>query len=398
MVNEIEIFSTSSDLKSFCQRARKEKSIALDTEFERERTYKPILQLVQVATRQEAVLIDPLLLEDLTPLWKLVADPTIEVILHAASQDLEIFYDKTHTLPHNLFDTQVAAALLGMGEQPGYADLLRRVLDVGVKKQERVTDWGKRPLREAQIQYALNDVVYLHALRDELSTRLQKIGRLGWLAEELAHYEEIGEYELDLRRLWLRVSRHRSLDGRGLAVLRELADWRERSAAHRNVPRNRVVADDVLIDLSRRQPKLVEDLHLLRRLHSREISRSGEEIIEAVRKGTEVPKAEWPKLPAIREDDQDIQLTADLLSVFLRKITRKVSIATSYVATKKDLVRFIERLRGDDDTVNDLPLMKGWRYELAGRHLLRMLDGQVSLSVEPESRHVRVVESQRKGS
>ncbi len=394
MVHEIEILTELRDLKSFCQRARAKKSIALDTEFERERTYKPILQLVQVATREEAVLIDPLILEDLTPLWKLVSDPAIETILHAASQDLEIFYDKTRTLPHGIFDTQVAAALLGMGEQPGYADLLRRVLDVRVKKQERVTDWSQRPLRDAQMQYALNDVIYLHDLRDELSARLKKKGRLRWLAQELEHFEELGEYEVDYRRLWRRVSRHRSLDGKGLAVLRELADWREHSAARRNIPRNRVVTDDVLIDLSRRKPNTVEELHVLRRLHSREIQRSGEEILEAVQRGLGIPQSDWPKLPSIREDDPDILLTADLLSVFLRRITRRASIATSYVATKKDLVRFIERVKDDEDSANHLPLMKGWRYELAGQHLLRMLEGKVSLSVKAKNRHVQVVEAE----
>jgi ribonuclease D len=321
-----------------------------------------------------------------------VADPAIETILHAASQDLEIFYDKTRTLPHGIFDTQVAAALLGMGEQPGYADLLRRVLDVRVKKQERVTDWSQRPLREAQIQYALNDVIYLHDLRDQLSTRLKRKGRLRWLAQELAHFEELEEYEIDHRRLWRRVSRHRSLDGKGLAVLRELADWRERSAARRNVPRNRVVTDDVLIDLSRRKPKAVEELQVLRRLHSREIQRSGEEILQAVQRGLKTPRTDWPKLPSIREDDPDILLTADLLSVFLRGITRKASIATSYVATKKDLVRFIERVKDGEDSADHLPLMKGWRYELAGRHLLAMLEGKVSLSVKAKNRHVQVME------
>ena len=241
--SSINILTRADELVEFCSRVRKHGSLALDTEFERERTYKPILQLVQAATPDEAVIVDPLELRDLTPLWQLVADPKIETILHAASQDLEIYWEQAHELPRNLFDTQVAGALLGMGEQPGYADLLRRVLDVRLKKHERVTDWGRRPLSEGQLRYALDDVAYLHELRDELTRDLEELGRRDWLDEELSYYEDIETFEVDKTRLWMRVSRHRSLRARGLAILRELAAWREDKARTRNIPRGRVIQD-----------------------------------------------------------------------------------------------------------------------------------------------------------
>jgi len=266
----MQILTRIGDLEAFCHRAREHGSLALDTEFERERTYKPILQLLQAATPEEAVIVDPLALEDLTPLWELVADPEVETILHAAGQDLEIYYDKTRQLPRNLFDTQVAAALVGMGEQPGYADLLRRILKIRLQKHERVTDWGRRPLSDAQLKYALEDVLHLHDLRNYLHTDLEKRGRLTWLSEELSHYESIDNYEVDRRRLWLRVSRHRSLDRRGLAVLRELADWRERTAQRRNIPRQRVVKDEMLVELARRQPKEPDDMRALRHAPQRD--------------------------------------------------------------------------------------------------------------------------------
>jgi len=387
----MEILTRAGDLSSFCRRVRAAGTLALDTEFERERTYKPILQLVQAATRDEAVIIDPLALPDLDPLWELVADPEVETILHAAGQDMEIFYDKTRTVPRSLFDTQVAGALLGMGEQPGYADLLRRVLDVTLKKHERITDWGRRPLSEAQLNYALDDVVYLHRLRDILAERLEERGRLPWLAEELAHYERVDNYELDHRRLWLRVSRHRSLDRRGLAVLRELADWRERTAARRNIPRNRVVQDEMLVEIARRQPKRPDDLKALRRLHPKEIARSGEEIVAMVAEGLAVPKEDLPVLPRIPEEDPELNVTADLLAVLLRHVARQASIATSYLATKKDLVRLIQHQRNGND-VEPPRILTGWRHDLAGRTLVRLLEGELCLRVDPRSKRVRIEE------
>ena len=422
MAQDISILTRIGDLEAFCRRARAHGSVAIDTEFERERTYKPILQLVQAATVDEAVAIDPLALDDLSPLWDLIADEEIETIFHAAGQDLEIFYDKTHRLPHHLFDTQVAAALLGMGEQPGYGDLVRRVLDIRLKKKERITDWGQRPLKPSQLRYALDDVRYLHPLRDKLAARLKEQGRLEWLREELAYYETIENYELDHRRLWLRVSRHRSLDRQGLAILRELADWRERTAARRNLPRNRVVTDEMLVEIARRRPHHPNELSALRRLHPREIARSGSEIVEAVQIGLQTPRENWPTLPAIPEDDPELNVTADLLAVLLRKLTREARIATSHVATKKELVRLVRYVRDEhaagrkvepwqsphesssggeqqkEETRSAMPddhrlkILTGWRWELAGRCLVRLLSGETTLSIDPKALRVELHE------
>lgn len=387
---QIRILTRIGDLEAFCRRAREQGSLALDTEFERERTYKPILQLVQIAVPEEAVIVDPLALEDLTPLWDLVADPEVETILHAAGQDLEIFYDKTRRLPQNLFDTQVAAALLGMGEQPGYADLLRRVLKVRLKKHERVTDWGRRPLSDAQLRYALEDVLYLHEIRDHLHAELERRGRVAWLAEELSHYGTREQYEVDHRSLWMRVSRHRSLDRRGLAVLRELADWRERTAARRNIPRGRVLKDELLVELSRRQPKVPDDMRALRRMHPREIEKSGEEICEAVELALALPEEERPTLPPIPEEDPELGVTADLLAVMMRRLAREASIATSYLGTKKEIARLIHRVRDGREHEGELRLLQGWRYELAGEKLVQLLRGEIALSVDPSHYHVKL--------
>jgi ribonuclease D len=378
----MEVLTRPDQLAAFIEQARKADSVALDMEFERERTYRPILQLVQLATRDRAVVVDPLEIEDLGPLWDLVADPAVRILFHAGRQDLEIFWHESGgRLPTNLVDTQIAAALLGMGEQVGYADLVRRVLDVHLKKGERTTDWGRRPLSEAQLKYALDDVLYLHQVGDVLFGMLEDRERMQWLEEEMAFYSERGTWERSADELWLRISRHRSLSGKNLAVLRELAVWREETASRRNIPRNRVVADDVLIDLAKRLPKNTEDLGALRRLHPREIERSGDALLGAVRAGLECPKEDWPRLPKMREDDADLNLAIDLLTTFVKIRGREIQIATSYLGNKKDVTAFAYAHKANRDR-STLALGHGWRYELVGRDVERILEGQLDFAIE----------------
>lgn len=379
----IETLQTPEELRAFCELARPDEPLALDMEFERERTYRPILQLVQAATRSRAVLIDPLAIADLGPLWDLIADPAIEIILHAGMQDLEIAYHESGgKLPQRIFDTQIAAALIGLGEQPGYGDLVRRTLGVHLKKGERTTDWSRRPLTEAQMRYALDDVVYLHGVYDALVEQLEERGRLSWLDEELAFHVQRETYEKDPRAQWLRVSRHRSLSQRGLAVLRELAAWREHTAERRNVPRLRVVADDVLIDLAKRQPSTVDDLRQLRRLHPKEIERGAQEILDAVARGLACPEEDLPRLPKIREDDPELNITVDLLATFVKYRAREVKIAPSYLGNKKAIAAFAAAHQAGRPR-EESQLGRGWRYELVGRDVEAFLEGRLALSVVP---------------
>ena len=272
-------------------------AFALDMEFERERSYWPKLQLVQVAVPNLVAAIDPLALEDLSPLYDLIADPAIEKITHAGRQDAEIFFLKTGKAPAGIYDTQIAAALVGLGEQVGYAMLVQRLLGVRVIKHERVTDWGRRPLSEAQLEYALNDVRHLLQIRDALNADLRELGRETWFREETAFYSDPDLYRHDPDRLYMKVSRWRSLDRRGLGVLRELVGWREEDGRRRDLPRQRVVPDDVMIELASRRPKRVSDLSPLRRLHPKEIERGGDAIVAAVGRGLALPEAQLPNPP-----------------------------------------------------------------------------------------------------
>ena len=382
----------SEQLVAFCQKSVALGPLAIDMEFERERTYRAILQLVQIATPNEQALVDPLAITDLSPLWDRLADPQHLTLFHAGGQDMEIMFDRSGgRTPRHVFDTQIAAALLGMGEQPGYADLARRVLDVKLKKGERTTDWGKRPLSPGQLEYAIDDVRHLHALHASLWKRLQGQERAEWLGEELSFYEQVSTYRRDPRTLWLRVSRHRSLDRRSLAILRELAIWREEAASRRDIPRNRVAADDVLVDLTRRKPQKPEDLAALRRLHPKEIERSAEALLAAVRRGMQCPDAELPRLPELREDDSDLNLIADLMAVFVKYKAREAKIAASYLGTKKDIIDLAYAVGEGEVDEAEIRLLQGWRRRLVGDDLLQLLAGQLTLAADPADHRLRVV-------
>lgn len=379
----MEILTRTEEIAAFCAEATAVGLVGIDMEFERERTYRPILQLVQAATRERAVLIDPLAGADLTSLWTMIADPAVQKILHAGMQDMEIAHiESGRMLPQSLFDTQIAAALVGMGEQPGYADVVRRLAGVQLKKGERTTDWGRRPLTEAQCTYALDDVLYLHEVHDQLVEKLHEMGRMTWLREEVAFYGQADHYAKDADELWLRVSRHRSLKGRALAILRELALWREETAERRNIPRLRVVADDVLVDLARRVPTSIEDLEQLRRLHHREIERGGDEILAAVARGRDLPEDQWPRLPKVIDDDPELSVTVDLLATFVKYRAREMSIAPSYLGNRKEITAFAHAHRTGKPREGH-SLAHGWRYELVGRDLEEFLDGKLALSVVP---------------
>ena len=386
------LITTAEALARCAEDLRAHGSFGLDMEFQRERTYRPRLQLVQVALPGQPILIDPLALTDLDPLWQLVSDPSVEKILHAGSQDMEIVYARSGLIPRNVFDTQIAAALVGLGDQVGYGNLLAKMLNKRLKKGETVTDWSLRPLTQAQVDYALDDVRFLHDLRDRLHAKLDSFGRGSWLAEELSHYEERGTYEKDPQTLWRRIARMRSLDRRGLALLRELAIWREEEAVRRDEPRGRIVPDETLVEIARRSPKKPEDMKPLRTLHPRELARSGVAIVEAVRRGLGAPENTWPEVPAPSrpEDDREV-ITVDLLEVVLRARALEKQIAPSYLGTRADLHALIQACRAGHDPDEPTHLLSGWRRELVGEDLVSFLEGRAALTVDAASGHVHVL-------
>jgi ribonuclease D len=397
----VTLIDTKRELERTVSLLRGHGSFGLDMEFQRERTFRPRLQLVQVSLPDEPLLIDPLALPDLDPLWELVADPSIEKIVHAGAQDMEIVFVRSGLLPKNVFDTQIAAALLGLGDQIGYANLIARMLHKRLKKGETVTDWAMRPLTPGQLEYALDDVRYLHELRGRLWDRLTELGRAEWLREEVEHYEHRGTYERDPETLWTRISRMRSLDRRGLTILRELAIWREEEAARRDEPRGRIVADETLVEIARRAPRRPEEMKPLRTLHPRELARSGPGLVAAVARGLARPEEEWPKLEPVHAEDERFSITVDLLEVVLRARALEFEIAPSYLGTRADIAELIHatletrngRPGRGRDADGDPNLLLGWRRTLIGDELVAFLQGHASLKIDEATGFVHVIKA-----
>lgn len=378
------LVASSDDLAAFVARARGAAALAVDAEFMRERTYHARLCLLQLATRDEAVAVDPFAVDDLGPLAPLMSDPRITKVFHAGTQDIEILYRVFGAPPAPVFDTQVAATLAGFGSQVSYQDLVSAVLGVHLEKNQRYTDWSVRPLSDEQVAYALDDVRYLPALYEELRARLESAGRLAWLAEEFERMADPATYEVDPNEQFRRVKRASSLKGQQLAVLREVAAWRELEARRRDVPRRWLATDETLVEIARRAPRSHDDLARIRGISEQTVRRHGPDILAAVARGLALPRHEWPSLPV--RDRRDIRPeVVDLMAALVRLRARQHGVAPTSLATRDDLEAFAE---GDPES----PLAGGWRHTMVGAELEGLLKGDVLLGIE--NGEVKVVAAQ----
>lgn len=381
----INTITRTEDLAAFCAEARTRPYVTVDTEFLRERTYYSKLCLVQLALppastpKQKggpAVLVDPLAEGlSLEPLYELFRHPGTVKVFHAARQDLEIFFLDSGFFPEPLFDTQVAAMVCGFGEQVGYETLVRRVAKVGLDKTSRFTDWSHRPLSPAQMEYALADVTHLRIIYETLSAELTKSGRQNWLAEEIAVLEDPETYVTRPEDAWQRI-RTRTNSPRFMAVLRELARFREAYAQERDVPRSRVFKDDALIELASTKPGTEAELSrsrlLLRDARRGDIAAG---ILEAVRIGISVPQNELPKVPGSEPARQGNSALGDLLRVLLKAKAEAVGVAPKLIASTSDL----DAIAGG---ARDIPALSGWRAEVFGNDALRLARGEIALSAK----------------
>jgi len=376
----MKIITTTEALQEFCNEAAKRPYVTVDTEFLRERTYYSKLCLVQLAYKdegsQDAVLVDPLVKGlSLEPLYELFKDVGVVKVFHAARQDLEIFFVDAGLIPTPLFDTQVAAMVCGFGDQVGYETLVRKIAQSSLDKSSRFTDWSRRPLSDAQQKYALADVTHLRDIYEFLSEKLDKSGRKKWVAEEMAVLNDPATYQVDPEEAWKRV-KTRTNSGRFLAVVRELARFRETYAQSNNVPRNRVFKDDALVELASTKPQNEKDLSrsrlLLREARKGSIA---DGIMEAVKAGLNVPNDALPKPDRSREKLQVNPAIADMLRVLLKAKAEQEGVAQKLIASSQDLDVLAAGGR-------DIPALKGWRGEVFGKSAIELCEGRVGLAVD----------------
>ena len=372
--------TTTDDLAAFCTAAAAHDYVTVDTEFLRERTYYSKLCLVQLAMPgtddSNAVLLDPL--SDgisLEPLYDLFRDTSVVKVFHAARQDLEIFYVDAEVFPEPLFDTQVAAMVCGFGDQVGYETLVRKIANEGVDKTSRFTDWSRRPLTDAQKTYALADVTHLRQIYEFLRDKLAQTGRSAWVTEELEVLTHHSTYVTAPHDAWKRV-KTRTNSPKFLAIVRELAAFRETYAQERNVPRNRVYKDDALVELASLKPKNGEELSRARLL-LREARKGAiaDGILSAIAKGGACKPEDMPKPDRSREKLQVNPALADLLRVLLKAKTEATGVAAKLIASAADLDGLSAGLR-------DVQALKGWRRDVFGEDALRLCDGQIALTVK----------------
>lgn len=378
-------------LSELCEQLRDSPRLALDTEFVGEETFVPKLELIQVATEHTAAIIDfPAVLSGgaLDEFWAIVCDKRVQKVVHAGRQDLDLFAVHAGQIPKPFFDTQIAAAMVGFGPQVAYANLVQRVHGKRLDKAHTFTNWSARPLSHDQLAYALEDVTFLLAIHDHLHGRLSKLGRLQWADEEFSRLEgAVSETRREPQERYQRIRGWDQLKPKSAVVLRELAAWREGEAKRRNVPRSRVVRDEVLIQLARQPPRQQNELRNVRGLHASEIDRNGESMFATIHGALALPPSAWPVLTKERKPEPEANGFVELLQAIVKARALEEEIAPTLLATTADLQELVEAKT--NRSALDLPLLRGWRRILVGELLLDALDGKVAFTIDQQTRTIR---------
>jgi len=377
MSTPCDIITDSVSLAQLCGQLRRNTWLALDTEFIRERTYYPRLCLIQVATPTIVACVDPLAELDLQPLLDVLYDPTITKVLHAAQQDLEIFFHLRDAVPRPVFDTQIAATVLGQGDQVAYAALAQNLLGVSLDKSQVRTDWSRRPLSPEQLSYATDDVRYLCEIYRVQQDQLRARQRLDWLTEDFDQLCDPAQYRPAPERAWQRIKGHGKLKPAQLIVLQTLAAWRERKAMQTDKPRRWLCDDNLLLDLARLQPKNQAGLEKLRGLSDKLRQRHGPTLLELIATARRTPHEQWPRLPQAKPLSLQQEAVLDALAGLIKHCAAEHDISPNSLAGRRDLEHV---LRG-----GDAPLLHGWRKALAGERIQTFLNGQLSLTASLKS-------------
>ena len=373
----MELVTSSSELAAICERLALHPYVTVDTEFLRESTFWPQLCVVQMAGPDEAVIIDALAEGlDLSPLYALMQNERVAKVFHAARQDVEIFWNLAKTIPSPMFDTQVAAMVLGYGDSISYDQLVQRITGHAIDKSSRFTDWSRRPLSLAQLTYAVSDVTHLRQVYLKLNEDLEKRGRIGWVSEEMKILTSPTTYRQEPENAWRRL-KARVKKPRELAVLIEVAAWREREAQSRDVPRSRVIKDDAITELAQQQPKTPDALSHMRSLPKGfERSKSGEAILGAIKTALARDPATIPPILRDKPLSNGASATVELLKVLLRLVSEQHGVAAKVVATVDDL----QKIAAGDEP--DVPALAGWRRAMFGEQALKLKRGELALAFD----------------
>jgi len=377
----VNIIRDTDGLRAFCDAARAHDFLCIDTEFMRESTFFSILCLVQVATASDEAIIDPLAKDiDLTPLKDLLLDENITKVLHAARQDMEIFYRICGAVPGPIFDTQIAGMAIGLGDSAGYSALVKDRLEINLDKGARFTDWSRRPLSEKQLSYALADVTHLRDLYPGVLTELEEKGRLNWVMEEMSQHMDESLYTFEPEEAWQRL-KLRGNKKHYLAALKAAAAWRERTAIKKDVPRRRVLKDDAMYDLAQQRPRSIEALAKLRSIpRGFEKSSTARGLVDSLSAAIENADDYAPPAPKVKHMPPALGPRIEMLKTLLRLRTEVEGIATRLVANARD----IEQLAAFGEAA-DIDALKGWRREIFGADALDMLRGKIALRLEGEN-------------
>lgn len=369
------LIDTDQQFVAFLERCKKSPYIAIDTEFLREKTYYPKLCLLQMGIENEIAIADPFKIRNLAALSDVLVDPSIVKIFHACSQDVEILYHETGVVPSPIFDTQIAAAVLGKTQQASYSSLVSQYCDVNLPKKDSFTDWSQRPLSDSQIHYAADDVKYLPQIYYEMLAQLKKKNRLSWLEETFADLSKKEKYEIDPRVRYKKLKRVNQLNARQQAAAREFAAWRELQAQRLNIPRKWVVSDEQIVEACRREARTLDELYMVRGMKESLKTSDARKVLAALIVGLDCPQSELPDVRPKSKNENNVDVILDVMNALVRMRAREHEIAPQTLAPQAELLKLA---RGHYD---DSELMQGWRYTLVGKDLRTLLEGGFALQI-----------------
>ncbi|HJH42671.1 MAG TPA: ribonuclease D [Rubneribacter badeniensis] len=367
--------ANQEDLEAFAKRAMRSSVLAIDTEFLREKTYYAKLCLLQLATDDETAIVDPFEVEDLRVLAPLLENESVVKLFHAGGQDLEILLREVGVLPRPLFDTQVAAALLGHTQQIGYAALVHAECGVTLKKIDSFTDWSRRPLSDSQLEYAADDVAYLPRMYERMRAQLVELGRLAWLDRDFEDLADPKRYATNERERYRRLKRVSQLSRRQLAAAREVAAWRELEAQRRDVPRKWVVTDEQIVEACKREARTIDELFMVRGMSDRLSTKDARCVVALMSSALDAPPDAWPEPDRCGKNEPNVDAELDLMCALVRLRAKQNGVAFPTLASHDDLARVARGYREGVD------VLRGWRRSLVGEELLRLLEGKIALSL-----------------